>query len=460
MSKKSINPWIIIGVLVFSATVALFNETILNVALITIADDMAVSTSAVQWLITGYMLVTSVMVPVTAFLYQSIPTKKLFLGAMGIVLVGTLGCLVSPVFHVLLAFRMIQAVGTGMMIPIMMNTVLLVAPKAKIGTAMGLCVCGISLGPAFGPTIAGVLLNFFIWKSVFVLIAILLVIAIGAGAICVQSVSKLSKPHMDICSVILSTIGLAAFLYGISVVMSQIVIGLVCIVGGVVIMAIFVHRQGKLDEPLLDFKPFSSHTFTIGVGMVFIAMLINFSLNATMPSFFQGAFGVSSMASALLLLPGVLLYAGSTNLSGGILDKHGAHVMLPAGFVVFTAALIVLSFMGEKSSLVMIVIIHIIIYQGLAFSMSPAQTSALATLPRELNAHGVAIVTTFMQIAASVGSSLFGGIQGVRQAAALASGASSQHAVAYGFSGTVIAAFIMGAIGIVLALVFARNTER
>lgn len=459
MNKKQKNPWIIIGVLVFSALVATFNETILNVALRIISEDMNVTMATVQWLITGYMLITSVMVPVIAFLYQSIPTKNLFLGAMGIILVGTAGCLFAPAFPVLLVFRMVQAVGTGMMIPIMMNTVLFVVPKTQIGTAMALCVCGITLGPAFGPTISGILVQFFYWKSVFVLILILLIIAIIAGAMCIDNVAPLSKPHLDLLSVVLSTAGLAAFLYGISVVMSQIGTGLICIVAGVIILAVFVVRQKTLAEPLLNFKPFSNIKFTLGVAMVFIAMLINFSLNVVMPSFLQGAFGVASMTSALLLLPGVLLNAVSTNISGKILDKYGVKVMLPLGFLVFSAALFIMSRFNESSSLVLLVITHIIIYQGLAFSMSPAQTSALATLTPELNSHGVAIVNTFMQIAASVGSSLFGGIENVRQAAALADGAPETTAIVYGFSGTIQAAFIMGLIGIVLALIFANKIK-
>ena len=459
MNKKQKNPWIIIGVLVFSALVATFNETILNVALRIISEDMNVTMATVQWLITGYMLITSVMVPVTAFLYQSIPTKNLFLGAMGIILVGTAGCLFAPAFPVLLVFRMVQAIGTGMMIPIMMNTVLFVVPKTQIGTAMALCVCGITLGPAFGPTISGILVQFFYWKSVFVLILILLIIAIIAGAMCIDNVAPLSKPHLDLLSVVLSTAGLAAFLYGISVVMSQIGTGLVCIVAGVIILAVFVVRQKTLAEPLLNFKPFSNIKFTLGVAMVFVAMLINFSLNVVMPSFLQGAFGVASMTSALLLLPGVLLNAVSTNISGKILDKYGVKVMLPLGFLVFSAALFIMSRFNESSSLVLLVITHIIIYQGLAFSMSPAQTSALATLTPELNSHGVAIVNTFMQIAASVGSSLFGGIENVRQAAALADGAPETTAIVYGFSGTIQAAFIMGLIGIVLALIFANKIK-
>lgn len=135
-------------------------------------------------------------------------------------------------------------------------------------------------------------------------------------------------------------------------------------------------------------------------------------------------------------------------------------VMSNVLIVLICIALFTLSRCNEMTSLILIVVLHILIYQGLAFSMSPAQTSALATLTSEMNSHGVAIVNTFMQIAASVGSSLFGGIQSVRQASAKADGAAETSAIAYGFSVTIMAAFVMGVIGIVLAILYARKENK
>lgn len=451
---KKKNPWISVGVLVFSAFVATFNETILNVALIPIAHDMAVSSATVQWLITGYMLVTSVMVPVTAFLYQSISTRKLFLGALGIIFIGSIGCFIASDFPILLASRMIQAVGTGMMIPIMMNSVLIIAPRNKIGMAMALCVCGITLGPAFAPSISGIIIQFFQWKAVFILFIALVIISIILGVFVLDNIAELTRPHLDIISVILSTLGLAALLYGISCVMSSHFIGIACIIIGILIIATFVYRQKGLEEPLLNFKPFFNTRFTLGVVMVFVAMLINFSLNTVMPSFLQGAFYCSSMISAMVLLPGILLNAMSTNISGKILDKYGARIMLPAGFIVTAIALFSLSCCNSSTKLLFIVIFHIIIYQGLAFTMSPAQTSALATLEPNMNAHGVAIVNTSMQIAASIGSSLLGGIQSAEKTVVLLKGASKSTALFIGFSRAIFAAFIIGIIGLIASIVY------
>ncbi|MQM73181.1 MAG: MFS transporter [Eubacteriaceae bacterium] len=455
--NKKKNPWLIVGVLVFSAFIALFNETILNVALITISKDLRVSVSAVQWLITGYMLVTSVMVPITAFLYESIPTKRLFQIAMGIVLVGTLGCFFAGSFPVLLGFRMFQAIGTGMMIPIMMSTTLIVAPREKLGAAMAMCVMGITLGPAFGPTLSGIMMQLFSWRATFALIAAFSAVMFIAGSLVIDNVAELRYPKLDILSVVLSVAGLAVFLYGISIVASQPLNGLAFIAAGAVVIAFFVRRQGRLAEPMLSFAPFKNRIFVLGLIMVTIAMLINFSMNVLMPSFLQEAYGVSSSISAIVLLPGILLNAVSTGISGKILDKGGAGRMIPLGFLTATVFLAVLAAFSAHSALPVVILTHILLYQGLAFSMSPAQTSALAVLPKELNPHGVSLVNTFMQIAASLGSSLFGGISATVQASAAAGGASSASAATSGFTAAIFVAAGIACTGLILALIFSRS---
>ena len=457
--SRVINPWISVGVLVFSAIVATFNETILNVALLSISDDMNVSIGIVQWLITGYMLVASIMVPVTAFLYHSVPTKKLYLTAMGVILLGSLGCYFALNFPMLLIFRLFQSVGTGMMIPILMNSVLLIAPKNEIGKAMALCVCGISVGPALGPTISGIIVQFFSWRESFLLVLILVIAAIIMGIFTLSDVAELTHPLFDIPSVILSSIGLAFFLYGISILSSQTVIGIVCIAIGAIVMSVFVLRQNELEEPMLNLKPFRNINFTLGVGMVTLTFLLSFSLNVIMPSYLQGALLVSQMASALLILPGVVLNAASTNISGKILDKHGANMMLFIGFIVGAAGLVLLSTSGMSSRLFIVMIMHIIAYQGFAYTMSPGQTSALKVLPKELNAHGVAILNTFMQIGAGIGSSLFGGIQSSVQTKSIAEGVSQRQSVANGFTSTMNVAVVIALMGFVLAILYVKNQK-
>lgn len=453
-TKTKKNPWLIVGVLVFCTMIATFNETILNVALLPIAEELSISSATAQWLITCYMLVSTVMVPVTAFLYQSIPTKRLCFGAMGILLIGGIGCYFAPSFPILLACRMFQAVGASMMIPIMMSTALLVAPKEMIGTVMALCVCGTTLGPAFGPTISGVVIKLAGWRAVFILMIVLAALALAAIGLFIDNVAEITMPHFDVLSVALSTAGLAAFLYGVSIIFSNTAEGAVVAVVGLFIVAAYVKRQMTLQQPMLDMRPFENPMFTLGIVMVFMSMLVNFSLNVTTPSFLQGCFGVSSMVSALLLLPGVLLNVVSTNVSGKIVDKYGARWMIPAGFLVIAAAVWAFSRCGEQTSLVLIIVCYCVIYQGIAFTLSPSQTTALSTLSKEMNPHGVGIVNTFMQMAAGIGSSLFGGIQAKVQTAAIANGASGTQAIADGFHGALYAAIIVAVVGFAASVVY------
>lgn len=455
--KKERSCWVIIGILIFSSIVSTFNETALNVVLIPIADGMSVTMAAAQWLITGYMLVTAIMVPVTAFLFQSFSTKRLYIAAMLIVLIGAIGCLLSLNFPMLLAFRMFQAAGTGMMIPVMTNTTLVIAPKEKIGTAMALCVCGTTLGPAFGPTISGIIVQFFPWKAIFVLIICLSVIALIFGTTVMKNVSDLTKPHLDILSVVLSAVGLLLFLYGLSTVSGNPRSGLLFIVIGFVVLVLFFLRQRKLEHPMLDFRPFKYPLFVFGLVMLFVSFMFNFTLNALLPSYFQSVMGVTSMVSALILLPGVLLNAFSTGVSGRIMDRYGAKGMLLIGFSIMTIALLAFSFIGLATKFVLIIIIHIMIYQGVALTMSPAQTSALAFLPKELNPHGVSLATTFQQISASFGTALFGGVQLAMQQKNLNNNMTDLLAVSESYRAVFLTATIISVIGLVVAIIFSKR---
>lgn len=457
--EKTRNPWVIVMVLVFATMICTFNETIINVALIPMSEDMGVSLSLVQWMITGYMLISTVMVPITAFLYQSIPTKRLCVGALGILFIGSVGCFFAGSYPLLLCFRMFQAVGASMMIPIMMSTALLVAPKEKIGVIMALCVCGTTLGPAFGPTISGLVMKYADWRTTYLLIAALVAVALVLVILAVDNVAEITKPKLDVLSIILSTAGLAAFLYGVSIICTSTVSGAVTAGIGLVMIAIYVRRQERLKQPMLNIQPFQNSMFTLGIIMVSMAMLVNFAFSITTPSFLQGAFGVSGITAALMLLPGVLLNVISTNISGKILDKHGAGKMIPLGFAVTAAAIIAFTFCGTDTSLAVIIVVYCLVYQGLAFTLSPSQTTALGTLSKEMNPHGVGIVNTFMQMSAGIASSLFGGIQAKIQNYSLASGASSAQAMSDGFHGALYAAIVISIIGLVTALAFSYRNK-
>ena len=151
-----------------AAFVAAFNENIINVALHDIMAAFSVSATTAQWLVSGYMIVTSIFTAIMAFLSGRFSTRKLLFFACGCMVAGEVLCLVAPSFSVLLPSRILQAAGSGILFPLMMNVVLSCAPREKLGLYLSLGGACITLGPAFGPVISGLMCTLFGWRAVFV----------------------------------------------------------------------------------------------------------------------------------------------------------------------------------------------------------------------------------------------------------------------------------------------------
>ncbi|MDD3267528.1 MAG: DHA2 family efflux MFS transporter permease subunit [Burkholderiales bacterium] len=460
-STIKINTNAIIAVLVLSGLIATFNETILNVALSPLMAQFNVTAGTIQWLITAYMIVVAVSVPVTAFLIQTFKTKQLFLAAMVILLVGTICAFLSGSFVMLLISRIIQALGTGMMIPLMMNTVLAVARPQSRGAVMGLCGAALTLGPALGPTVAGVVLQFATWHALFAILFVVIVIAMILGSIFLVNVSHVTKPKIDVLSIILSTVGFGGLIYGISsvsgagdikTVAAIFIIGIIC-------LAVFCKRQMSLKEPMLNLRCFKSPVFTIGTLLVMFSMMTVFTMSVMLPMFIQGGIGANSFVAAMSLLPATLISAIATPFAGKIYDKVGPKVLLPIGFAIILIPLFILTRASYNTSIMTIIVLFIIVDIGIALTMAPSQTTALSPLPREYYPHGVAILNTLQQLSAAIGSSLFIGIMSATQLKALSNGVQAQAAVSTGFnsSGLVLSGFVLVAIILAIVLGIAKK---
>ena len=445
----------------FATLLATFNETFLNVALTPIMDDLAVSAGTVQWVTTAYMLAAAIMVPVTGFLYRSVLTKRLTMVALALLLVGTLIGLVAGSFAVLLAGRVVQALGTGMIVPIGMNLTLAVAPKGKLGTYMGVVSAMTSLGPAFGPIVAGLVLSAGDWHQLFAVFAVLVVVAAALSAAVVPNVAELTSPRLDMASTCLISLALVGLLYGLSTVFSGgFAVAAVALAVGVGCLVAFVVRQGRVAEPLVDLRPFSNRAFIMGLVVIVIALMTVFSMNIILPLFMQGSLGFSAFDAALTLLPACVLSCVLAPLAGKVYDRAGLRVMLPVGLGLMAVFAFALSRCTEQATSPVIVLCYAPVIVGCALSMGPAQSFALSSLKPQLYPHGVTIVSTSFQIAGCVGSSLFVGVLSSVQAAQLAGGAASGLATAAGFQAACLVAAAIAVAGFALSLGLGRLERR
>ncbi|MDR3601543.1 MAG: MDR family MFS transporter [Desulfosporosinus sp.] len=451
--------------LLIGGFIALLNETLLNVAFPQLMSTLHVSTSTVQWLGTAYMLIIGILVPVVAFLLKTFSTKKLYLTAMILFVVGTICCGFSELFPVLLIFRIVQGAGTGMLIPIMMNTILEIYPTDKRGAAMGTSVLVIVVAPAIGPTLSGLILQYLNWHWLFFLILPLALLAIILGMITLENVTTLTKPKIDVLSVVLSTLGFGGLIFGICSIEnmgflnSTVMVSLLCGIGGLIL---FSKRQFALKQPMLELRALQYPTFTLGAVLMFIAFMMPFAVGIILPTYTQSALGLTPFAAGLALLPGSILGGVITPLSGRLYDKIGARPLVIGGFAALTVAMFFLSQISASTNLIMLIILQTCMTFGISLIFTPTQTNSLNQLPKEYNAHGVAILNTMQQIAAAFGSSLFIGLMGTVQTKHLEKfknpSISQQHAaIISGVDMAFTAALIIVVIGLILSFLIKRR---
>ncbi|CAM3187475.1 DHA2 family efflux MFS transporter permease subunit [Filibacter tadaridae] len=402
--------------------IGLFSETALNMALGDLIRIFQVSPSAIQWLTTGYLLTLGVLVPVSGLLIQWFSTRHLFFASMFFSIIGTLVAALAPSFEVLLVARVIQAIGTGLMLPLMFNTILVIFPVHKRGTIMGLMGLVIMFAPAIGPTISGLLIEYLSWHWIFWISLALFIIALLFGIVYMQNVSDITKPKIDVLSIILSTIGFGGIVYGFSsagengwgsaIVVSALLIGLIA-------LALFSLRQFKMPRPMIDLRVLGYPMFTLGLLTVFITFMIILSSMILLPLYLQTGMAIAAFTAGLILLPGGLLNGIMSPITGRIFDKYGPRGLVLPGFVLMAVMLWMLSTITAETSIVMVIVMHSILMIGVSMTMMPAQTNGLNQLPRELYPDGTALMNTLQQVSGAIGTAVAITIMSVSQEAYL-----------------------------------------
>ena len=323
--------------LIIGAFFAILNETLLNIALTTLMAEFNITLPTVQWMATGFMLVMGIIIPASAVLTQWFTTRQLFLSTMLIFAVGTTICAIAPSFPVLLIGRLIQAVGTGLLMPIIFNVFLLIFPPHRRGKVMGLVGLVIMFAPAIGPTLSGVIVEYLGWRYLFITVIPFALFWILFAYRYLVNVSEVTKPKIDVLSLVFSSVGFGAIVYGFS---SAGEIGfldpkvyLVIIIGFIAVV-FFTLRQFKLDEPIMDLRVFRYPMFTHGILMFLIIIMAMFASEIILPVYMQGPLALTAATAGLVLLPGSILNGAMSPVIGGLFDKVGPRaLMIPASIV-------------------------------------------------------------------------------------------------------------------------------
>lgn len=404
------SPKMMAFVLMLGAFIGLFGETALNMALTNIMEDYQIKAGVAQWLTTGYLLTLAILVPISALLMKWFTTRQLVVGGLGFSLIGAILAAASPSFVVLLLGRIVQAIGTGLLLPVMFNVVLLIFPIQKRGAVMGIVGLVITAAPALGPTLSGLIISTLGWHYIFWFSAVFYVILIIIGSPKMDNVSDISKPKIDVLSVLLSTIGFGGLIYGLAT-MAEMSISSskvwAPLLVGVLALIFFGIRQMKMAQPMINLRVFKFPMFTLGTLSMFLSILIILSTSILLPIYLKNVLAYSALVAGLLLLPGNFVNFAMSPIVGSTLDKIGPRKFNVFGYIcVLVANIMFLSTLSATTPVWQIVMAFIILFFGLTMTTMPAQTNALNQLPRELYADGSAAMNTLNQVAGAAGTAI------------------------------------------------------
>jgi MFS transporter, DHA2 family, lincomycin resistance protein len=439
---------LVINLLLVATFVVILNETLMAVAIPRLMHDLNVSADAVQWLTTAFLLTMSVVIPVTGFLLQRLNTRPVFVWAMSLFSLGTLVATLAPNLQILVLARIIQASGTAIMLPLLMTTAMTLAPPQTRGKTMGFITTVISVAPAIGPTISGVILNYLSWRWMFLLV---LPISLGALLLGWLRMVNVTIPHsarLDAVSVVLSGFAFGGIVYGLSnvgVASAAARTAAVWSTVGAVFLVLFIFRQIRHQAtgyPLLDLRTFQSRNFTISVLLMASMMMALFGTIILLPIYLQNVLGLSTLQTGLLLLPGGLLMGLLGPHVGRLYDKVGPIRLLVPGVMVVSVVLWAMTLLGPHSRVAYILAGHVVMSIGFAFLFTPLFTVSLSSVKASLYSHGSAIIGTLQQAAGAAGVALFVALMSARAAKLAAGGLAPIDAL----SGGVRIGFLCGAI--------------
>ncbi|AMO85460.1 Multidrug resistance protein B [Solibacillus isronensis B3W22] len=400
---------ILLIVMIAGCFFSTLNQTLLNVALSDLMNTFSVSPTTIQWLATGFMLVNGILVPITAFLMKRFSTRQLFISAMLFLLAGSVVAACAMNFGMLLTGRMIQAVGAGIILPLMMTVIVYLFPEERRGAIMGKVGFAIIFAPAIAPTLAGFIIDYLSWRWLFISLIPFIVIIIVLAYKYLMNVNEGAKSKIDLISLIYSTFGFGLLLFGFSSAGSR---GwddgviLTTIGAGLIISILFCQRQLSSQDPLLNLSVFRYKMYSMTTIINVAITIIMYADLILLPMYLQDGRGFSALDAGLLLLPGAIINAFLSPVTGKLFDKYGAKPLFIFGLVLVALSMWLVIDLSSTTSYVYILVRTIILRIGLAFITMPLNTAALNAIPRELASHGSAVNNTIRQLAGAIGTAV------------------------------------------------------
>ena len=407
-----------IAILTFITFVGNFTQLQLSAALPTIVSDFGISVTTGQWLTSVFQLVMGVMVPLTAYLTRRFSTRQIVIASMAVFTLGSVFAWLGSSFVLVLIGRLLEAVGTGVMWPVLQITVFSIYPLSRRGMAMGTVGMAMSVAPAIGPTLGGVQTDLNGWRSIFLTLTVIGVISLLLAIFGLRNFgTRDASAKADFFSVGLSIFGFGGLMFGFTNIESYpfthpmvwlaMLIGVVGIVWFVLRQIHGARRQAanpSKQPPLLNLSVLKNKSFTVGTVTAALSFFAFSSIMVIMPLYIQDCRGYSATISGLVMLPGAFGQCIAQFFGGKALDRFGARPVALIGSITLLFGTIMMSLISMTSWIWWVSIWQFVRQIGMGFVLMPITTWSLNCLEPEEVSAGSAVTNTVRQIAGAIGA--------------------------------------------------------
>lgn len=399
--------------LVVSGIASSILATAMTTALPELVKYFGISTSIGQWVTSGYSLAMGTIMPLTAFLITRFPTKRLYMTGIGGFIAGLLLSIFAGNFGMMMVGRVLQACGNGILMSAAQVIILTVYPAEKRGTMMGTYGLVTTAAPIIAPTIAGLMIVAFGWKSIFYVVLAIMAISFVFSGIVFEDVLELQEKKFDFLSFVESILAFGGITLGIGNVSSfglfSTQAGLPLLIG-VVVCFLFIIRQLGQKNPFLDVRILSSRDYAVSVIASMVLYLVMMGSSVMMPLYVQSVMGYSAFVSGLVTLPGSLATAVVSPFAGRLYDKMGIKKIFVAGSVALVVSNIGMFFLSISTPLWVATGLNVIRNISIGSLMMPLLTWGTSSVDSKKVADASSLLTSFRTIAGSIGSAVFVGI--------------------------------------------------
>ncbi|WP_344295138.1 MDR family MFS transporter, partial [Streptomyces synnematoformans] len=455
---------VVVRLLVLATFVVILNETIMINAIPRLMESMHVTERSAQWVSTAFMLTMAAVIPVTGWFLQRVTTRRAYALAMGTFLAGTLLSAVAPAFAVLLAGRIVQAAGTAVMMPLLMTTLMTVVPAEHRGKVMGQVTLAMSVAPALGPTVSGVILQVGSWRLLFVAVLPIAAAVTVFGLRRLEDVGEREVSSIDWFSVGVAALGFGGLVYGLSLIgeSDRRTLGIGIAAGGIAAIAVFAFRQLKLQRsgtPLMDLRTLRYGAFTRSLAVMAIGFLAMMGSMILLPLYLQNVRGLSPLETGLLVMPGGLGMGLLGPSVGRAFDRFGSRRLVLPGSAGVMVALAGYTQISMTMPYWQILGLHVLLMVSLAATFTPVFTLGMGALPPHLYSHGSSILGTLQQVAAALGTALVVTLMSARATGLVDDGVAALPAQVSGMKLAFGAAAVLAVLMTALAATLPRRIE-